>query len=409
MQPSAHLKPTPADSWLWDVFCRVIDNHGDLGVLLRLSRQLADSGHRVRLWVDDATALAWMAPDPIPGVQVHPWSESEQPEHLKRLEMAQVWVEGFGCEISASFIANYSMNNCDESRKSVIKPVWLNLEYLTAESYAERCHGLPSPVMSGPGQGWTKFFFYPGFTPKTGGLLREAALADQRAAFDRAAWLSGQGIDWRGEKLVSLFCYEPLPLRSFLQSCAGGDTPIRLLVTHGRPAAAVRALWPELTGTPGRIAPVTPPLSNSVWQRGALTIQFLPPLSQLDFDHLLWACDWNFVRGEDSLVRAIWAGQPFVWHIYPQEDGAHHAKLQAFLSCLEAPASVRAWHQWWNQDAHLAPAAAAAPNLQDPSPHWLPEQDLAWFPSCRAALAKQPDLATQLIKEVLARMDAPAA
>ena len=67
----------------------------------------------------------------------------------------------------------------------------------------------------------------------------------------------------------------------------------------------------------------------------------LPWLTQADFDHLLWACDLNFVRGEDSLVRAAWAGAPFVWQVYPQHDGAHAAKVEALLAGMAAPPDVR--------------------------------------------------------------------
>ena len=74
----------------------------------------------------------------------------------------------------------------------------------------------------------------------------------------------------------------------------------------------------------------------------------MPALDQRDFDHLLWASDCNLVRGEDSLVRAIWAGKPFVWQIYPQDDDAHHAKLEAFLDMAQAPASLRQFHRVWN-------------------------------------------------------------
>jgi uncharacterized repeat protein (TIGR03837 family) len=63
---------------------------------------------------------------------------------------------------------------------------------------------------------------------------------------------------------------------------------------------------------------------------------------------MLWACDLNFVRGEDSLVRALWAGKPFIWHIYPQDDNAHHAKLEAFLDWMQAPKSLRRAHRVWN-------------------------------------------------------------
>jgi len=71
-------------------------------------------------------------------------------------------------------------------------------------------------------------------------------------------------------------------------------------------------------------------------QRGQLSIQYLPPRPQAAFDEMLWACDLNLVRGEDSLVRALWAGEAFVWQIYPQHDDAHHSKLYAFLDWLEA-------------------------------------------------------------------------
>jgi uncharacterized repeat protein (TIGR03837 family) len=74
----------------------------------------------------------------------------------------------------------------------------------------------------------------------------------------------------------------------------------------------------------------------------------LPYTTQNGFDEMLWACDLNFVRGEDSLVRALWAGQPFIWHIYPQDDNAHHAKLEAFLDWIQAPESLRKAHRVWN-------------------------------------------------------------
>ena len=122
-------------------------------------------------------------------------------------------------------------------------------------------------------------------------------------------------------------------------------------------------------------------------------IAFIPAaLTQHDFDHLLWACDLNFVRGEDSLVRALWAGQPFVWQIYPQHDDAHHAKLEAFLDWLEAPASLR----------------ALSPGLERRRRQALPGAGrLATWPAgapvrsaARGRLLAQPDLATQLLEFV---------
>jgi uncharacterized repeat protein (TIGR03837 family) len=302
----------------WDIFCRVIDNHGDMGVSWRLARQLAGHGHAVRLWVDDASALAWMAPQGCPGVEVRAWRD---PLDLRDLAPGDVLVEAFGCEVPEAYIALYVRWRAADGRPAR----WINLEHLSAERYVERSHGLPSPVMHGPGRGLTKRFFYPGFTPGTGGLLREPDLLQRQARFDRAAWLAGQGIAVPpGATCVSLFCYEPDTLPDLLVQLAGQQA--QLLVTAGRATAAVRACARQC----------------------GLTLHFLPYLTQDDYDHLLWACDLNFVRGEDSLVRALWAGKPLVWHLYPQHDDAHHAKLQAWLDWMEAPPSLRAFHHTWN-------------------------------------------------------------
>jgi uncharacterized repeat protein (TIGR03837 family) len=314
---------------LWDIFCKVIDNHGDIGVCWRLSVQLAARGERVRLWVDDPSALAWMAPGGNPQVQVLPWEAQ-----ARALQPGEVVIEAFGCELMAPFQAAMAGKTGSSGRQ----PVWINLEYLTAEPFAERNHGLPSPVFAGPAAGLTKHFFYPGVTERTGGLLREDDLMQRQARFDPAAWLRGLGIPADdGAARVSLFCYEPALLPELLVQFAAGPDRTRLFVTPGRAAAAVRA------------AIETTAARQPSWNgNGLLAITWLPLLSQIDFDHLLWACELNLVRGEDSLVRALWAGKPLVWQIYPQHDQAHHAKLNAFLDWLEAPTSLREFHHGWN-------------------------------------------------------------
>ena len=318
---------------LWDIFCTVIDNHGDLGVCWRLSRQLADAGHSVRLWVDDASALAWMAPAPaqtgkaptlteVEGlrIQVLPWAGASDLPFLADLPPADVWVEAFGCPLPEAFLAHAVAARAQA-------PVWVNLEYLSAEDWVPGLHGLPSPVMSGPAKGWTKHFFYPGFTPQTGGLLRETDLLARQQRFDRAAWRQqhAPGLPPDG-LLISLFCYEPAALPALLSQWVG--TPHHVLVTPGRPLAAVQKALAGMTVQPN-------------WSA-------LPYTDQDGFDEMLWACDLNFVRGEDSWVRAIWAGQPFVWQVYPQDDQAHHAKLTAFLDTVKAPDSWRLAHRAWN-------------------------------------------------------------
>lgn len=349
----------------WDIFCRVIDNHGDLGVCWRLACQLATRGHAVRLWVDDGAALAWMAPQGCAGVEVVDWSDARAIQVAVDAPAPEVLIEAFGCDPDEALIARFA----HQLRASGGHGAWINLEYLSAEPYVERLHGLPSPVFRGAGEGLTKRFFYPGFTAATGGLLREPDLAARQAAFDRASWLTAHGIAWQGERLISLFCYEPATLAPLLAQWSAAAEPTRLLVTTGRAAQAVRAAAPA--------------------DLGALRIHYLPPLPQPAFDELLWTCDLNFVRGEDSLVRAIWAGKPFVWQIYPQDDDAHHVKLDAFLDVMAAPPSLRRFHLDWNDISGTPPTAPDAGTLAS----WA-----ATATAARDALRQQDDLATQLVR-----------
>ena len=340
----------------WDLFCRVVDNFGDIGVCCRLAADLAARGHALRLWVDDPSALAWLAPGGAAGVEVIHWAAD-----TALAAPGDVVVEAFGCDPPAAFVAAMS--------QQARPPVWINLEYLSAESYVERSHRLPSPQLGGPGTGLTKWFFYPGFTPATGGLLREPALLKDQAQFDAAAWLAAHGIAPRaGERLVSVFCYPNAALPALLQRL--GDAPTLLLAAPGPATEGLKGL-------------ARPPM---------LRVQTLPWLAQADYDRLLWCCALNLVRGEDSFVRAQWAGAPFLWHIYPQHDDAHAAKLEAFLDrhlagaapALAAP--IRSWMHAWNGLAGTLPAGL--PDL----PAWA-AHTRCW----RDALLAQTDLATQLL------------
>jgi uncharacterized repeat protein (TIGR03837 family) len=241
-------------------------------------------------------------------------------------------------------------------------------------------------VQTGPAAGWTKWFFYPGFTKATGGLLREPDLPERQARFDRGAWLATQGIAWRGEQLVSLFCYEPPALAALLGQLAQhglAGQPVRLLVAAGRAETAVKAVFINEIG-----------LQPNKDGREQLSISYLPLLTQMAYDHLLWACDLNFVRGEDSVVRALWAGKPLVWQIYPQHDDAHLAKLQAFLDRLDAPPSLRALHAAWNGKIPGPGGAAHSPLADMTALQAWRDHALA----ARASLMRQHDLTTRLIE-----------
>ncbi|HZX30510.1 MAG TPA: elongation factor P maturation arginine rhamnosyltransferase EarP [Rhodocyclaceae bacterium] len=350
----------------WDIFCRVIDNYGDIGVCWRLARQLrAEYGLAVRLWVDEPATLKSLCPgfDPghpcqtIDGVEVRHWTAP-----FPAAEAADVVIEAFACDLPAGYLQAMA----GRPRK----PRWINLEYLSAEDWVEDCHGMASPHPSLP---LTKHFFFPGFTPRTGGLLREKGLLERRDAFIST-------LPARDAVEVSLFCYDTAPVGELIDAWASGKQPIRCHVPPGKPLAAVQ----RHVG------------SGGPWRRGNLELLPTPFVAQADFDQLLWQCDINFVRGEDSFVRAQWAGKPFVWHIYPQQDDAHLTKLDAFLARYAAslPAAaanaVTGVFHAWNNGTGLGTAwhafMAQRPTLERHSRHWA------------EALAQQNDLAANLVK-----------
>ena len=306
----------------WDLFCRVIDNYGDIGVCWRLAADLGARGETVRLWVDDASALRWMAPGGAPGVSIGAFDAAGEP--------GEVVVEAFGCDPPPAFVTRMAA-------RQPAAPVWINLEYLSAEPWVERTHGLPSPQANG----LVKYFCFPGFAPATGGLLREPGLLAARQVFTRPP----------GPRRALVFCYATPALRRLAQTFDG-----------------------ELQCCPG-----------AAQAMDSQRARHLPFIDQASFDRALWSADLNIVRGEDSLVRAIWAGAPFIWHIYPQHDGAHRHKLEALLDRLQPMAEVRNLWRAWNG---FAPWPARWPD-EEP---WR-EATLAW----RDALAAQPDLVTQLL------------
>ena len=334
--------------WRWDIFCTVVDNYGDIGTCWRLAQQLANEHEAdVRLWVDQLQSLARLCPAVLTNadqqhvgrIEIRHWHSD-----FPKVEVADVVIEAFACELPENYIA--------EMARQTVAPVWINLEYLSAETWVEGCHGLASLRTKWP---LAKYFFFPGFTPRTGGLLRERDLLGNRAAFDSAAesvfWHS-VGVPARSdhELRVSMFCYNNALLPDLLQCWADGHDPVTVLASTG-PASDQVAEWFGESFLPG--APL---------RRSSLTAYPLPFLPQSSFDRLLWACDVNFVRGEDSFVRAQWAGRPFVWHIYPQGEEAHLVKLDAFLTryleCFEKSAVVRRCWNAWNGRGNIASAWA---------------------------------------------------
>ncbi len=365
----------------WDIFCSVVDNYGDAGVCWRLARQLVHGhGQAVCLWIDRPAVLARLCPaldsrqavQAAEGVTVRHWQAGSLPS-----ADAAVVIEAFGCTLPEAAVQAMAARPQP--------PLWINLEYLSAEAWVEGAHALPSVH---PATGLRKVFFFPGFTAATGGLLRAQDLELQRQAFlasGREAFLQALGVPRQpAARLVSLFCYPQAPAAAWLQQLAAGPGPVTCLLTDGPAQAAAAAAW----GGP------LPP--GQAVRHGALTVLALPFLDQDAYDRLLWCCDLNAVRGEDSFVQAQWAGRPLLWHIYPQAEAAHEAKLDAFLARYTAgwPPGLRdavvALQHGWNRGTLDAAAQAAAwqalPHWQQQAEHW------------RQTQAAQPDLASKLVQ-----------
>ncbi|CAI8957612.1 putative repeat protein (TIGR03837 family) [Pseudomonas frederiksbergensis] len=367
----------------WDIFCTVVDNFGDIGVTWRLARQLvAEHSVTVRLWVDDLRAFERLCPEIDihatqqwqQGVEVRQWSAHWQPT-----EAADVVIAAFACQLPSAY-----MEAMAEREKP---PLWMNLDYLSAEDWVVGCHGLPSVKYKNV----QKFFFFPGFRKGTGGLLRERGLLERRRQFQQSPeaqreFLQGLGVERApNAQLISLFAYENNGLASWLDAMAADSTPTHLLVPEGRILGDVER-WLAVDGL----------TVGAVHVRDALTVQVLPFVRQDQYDLLLWSCDFNAVRGEDSFVRAQWAGRPMLWHIYRQDEDIHLDKLDAFLTLytqgLSKPAGEaisglwRAWNAGETMGEYWKSTRKHWPELEKHAEAWCLEQAL------------QADLAAALVQ-----------
>jgi uncharacterized repeat protein (TIGR03837 family) len=379
---SQRLRHTPSgpDAGRWDIFCHVIDHYGDAALCWRLARQLAQEyGLRPRLWIDDLPTLAALVPNAqtgtcIEGVIIEHWHPAEaRLNQTTPHDVAPVVIAALGCTLPAGY----------RNAMRLRRPLWINLEHLSAEDWVAGCHGLASPKPDG----LTEYFFFPGFTEQTGGLFREAHGLAQRRAFladprQAHTFLSALGVPQKpSTHYASLFCYSDSDIVTLLEVFAAQPEPWQLLV-------------------PSRDPPDGPHHPH---------MRFIPFVRQTDYDRLLWCCALNFVRGEDSFIRGLWAGQPIVWQAYRQPDAAHHAKVRAFTArwaqdATPEPTAARAWNSLmaaWNGlpqpsgtslGSALQATLAELPALQAASTRWVAQQ------------SRHPDLTQQLVTWIAARL-----
>ena len=309
----------------WDIFCQIVDNYGDAGVCWRLARSLSSlHGQEVRIFCDDLPTLNLLASGVDPtikdNIDIQPWeasySNARHPVHTP-----DVVIEAFGCELPERYLTGLFI--------APVKPLIINLEYLSAEPWIMDFHAKASPQS----HGIPKYFFFPGFQDEAGGILVDpippvgTTVANQIPNDLNEIWSELRS----NAKRISVFCYPGAPLRKWLEDLSGLGEDIDVLLTHGHT---------ELLNLYGEHAFELP---------ANIQLLSMPFVSQDDYDWVLSQCDFNIVRGEDSFVRAQLAGKPFIWHIYPQEDRVHEVKLAAFLDLYLQDA---------NQELRLATIAA---------------------------------------------------
>ena len=300
----------------WDIFCKIVDNFGDIGVCWRLARQLHhEHGIQARLWIDDLDIAKQIIPalntaqriQLVDQVTIAAWDADTRFE-----QAADTVIEAFGCELPAAHMALMQPDT-----------IWVNLEYLSAEPWIEGFHAHNSKRGD-----LTRHFFFPGFTTATGGLLREQDIVETNQKFAASQQLQAEFLqhlnlatDETGTALkVSLFCYPHAPISGLLAAMADSNEKTVCYV----PATSILPKVAEFFGEVSVSA-------GDYLSRGNLTVHVLSFLSQSNYDKLLASCDINFVRGEDSWIRAIWAGKPFIWQPYLQTEDTHITKLKAFL------------------------------------------------------------------------------
>lgn len=346
----------------WDIFCKVVDNFGDIGVCWRLACQLADEYEvGIRIWVDAFALAEQFAGAGHARIELAHWRDDADFS-----QAAPVVIETFGCGLPAPYQQTMRMQHA----------LWVNVDYLSAESWVESFHAQPSPQANG----LVRHFFYPGFTPATGGLLRERSLPDLQASAD---W-QGLGLSPApGTLTLSLFCYAHAPLTALVDSLQTSSQPVRVLVpqTSAPMLASVLEVAQLRLGEP--------------FHRQQCMFEVIPFLSQADYDRLLCLCDVNFVRGEDSWIRALWAGKPMIWLPYQQSENTHLLKLDAFIRHYLAQAdqsitttlrqAMRAWVEGDWQPRHWQALLSHLPQINQHAITFKARQSL------------QADLVTNLV------------
>lgn len=306
------------------VLCKVVDNFGDIGVVFRLCRALSElkKNLEIRLVVSNLDSFAKISKgidsaktfQEFRGWKVFDWNDNALCKKEFSKNPPEFILECFQCGRpewleELLFSPQFNLN---------IQIV--NVEYLTAESWADDFHLLKSGTRSAKIK---KINFMPGFTKKTGGLILDknfmCCLSEKKFALNLVKQNLDKKIlseDFSDSFKILIFSY-PKNF-DFLASAIKEFSFLKKIIVFVASGAGADSAKISL-------------------KKFKVDFVCLPFIQQEVWDAFLSLMDFSFVRGEDSFSRCCLFGNPFIWNIYPQEEEFHIVKLNAFLQKIKIP------------------------------------------------------------------------
>ena len=278
-----------------DIFCQVIDNYGDVGVAYRLAREFKRvyPNKKLRFVINKTEELNLIRKSE--DIEIILYKDISKIENS-----ADLIIESFGCEIPKKY-----MDKALKNSKLII-----NLEYFSAEKWVDDFH-LQESFLGG---NLKKYFFIPGLSEKSGGILLDNEFLERKKKVEanKEYYLEKFEIKEKYDLIGSVFSYEK-NFDSLIEELKKLDKKIILLILSEKTQKNFIKYFDN---------------GNNY---DKIKFVKLPFFTYDKYEELLALCDFNLVRGEDSFVRALLLGKPFLWHIYPQDENTHIKKLESFL------------------------------------------------------------------------------
>ncbi|MEE3435161.1 MAG: elongation factor P maturation arginine rhamnosyltransferase EarP [Treponema sp.] len=351
------------------ILCKVVDNFGDIGFVYRLAKNLVQLNpqREIRIAVDNLAAFNKIESrvDPALAEQVLEVACADsllvqegadkagnegKPKTAGRLKIfdatnAAVCAREWTKKPARVILECFQCGRPDWLEAllfdGVTRALIINIDYLTAEDYAEEFHRLKSGTRSPLVR---KVNFMPGFTAKTGGLILDAAAESARKAMTLRT--ANESKPKSAPATENGFITKTAGPQILMFSYPKDFAPIIRAILRWNKAAQVNLA--QGAGKESFLAANENCLQGQ--KAGGLFVRELPFLSQEEWDKNLYAQDILFVRGEDSLSRACLSGKPFVWQAYLQDDNYHLVKVRALLERMRpyfAPEDFSALENFW--------------------------------------------------------------